>query len=99
MKDTDVELELQNLRAQVDDIDAKIVALLKARLQLALHMGHIKSKSGSPLRNQERELSVLSRLAEINEASSPKLPRDELKNVYQQIMAWSLAAQKEQEGD
>ena len=46
--------EIENLRAEIDRIDASLVELLKERMKCVRRVGEIKQKQDSPLGARER---------------------------------------------
>ena len=53
--------KLDGLRAEIDALDGKIVALLAERLAVASRVAEIKRKEGIPVRLQDRIDAVLDR--------------------------------------
>jgi len=51
--------ELEGLRAQIDDLDERIVNLLNQRAACALAIGRIKETLGLPIYQPAREVEVL----------------------------------------
>ena len=58
------------LRKKIDEIDAKIVFLLKARMELCKRIGEVKEESGIAVRDLRREetvyLNVMAKALEAN---------------------------------
>jgi chorismate mutase-like protein len=50
---------IDDWRSRIDEIDRKLVELLNERSQCALEIGKIKSATGQPLYQPEREREVL----------------------------------------
>ena len=94
MNDSDTAKTLLNLRAEVDAIDLHILDLLKSRMALAKKMGVLKKSKGSPLRDTVRENEILRRLAHENIQREPRLPENDLKTLYVQIMHICLKSQE-----
>ncbi|MFZ9520470.1 MAG: chorismate mutase [Silvanigrellaceae bacterium] len=90
---------LQQLREQVDNIDAQLIALLKERLRVTTRMRDVKKRQATPLRDPQRESVVLERIEMLNKECLPHLPAEQLHEVYKTIMNWSLAAQQEPESN
>ena len=76
--------EIENLRAEIDRIDASIVELLKERMKCVYRVGEIKQEQGSPLFVPERESAQREKLAALN---AGVLPEDALLNIYRQIIS------------
>lgn len=87
---------LKALRAQVDELDRSLLALLEARVALSRGLGALKLAQGLPTRDIGREEEVLSRLIEHSqdETLSAHLPM-----IYASISACCLAAQGEPSAD
>jgi chorismate mutase/prephenate dehydratase len=77
------EPDLDALRAEIDDLDRQIVALLNRRARLGLEAGRAKVRSGKPISDAEREREVLVRVAMANEGP---LPQDSLLSLYRQLI-------------
>jgi chorismate mutase / prephenate dehydratase len=77
------EPDLDTLRAEIDDLDRQIVALLNRRARLGLEAGRAKVRSGKPISDTEREREVLVRVAMANEGP---LPQDSLLSLYRQLI-------------
>ncbi|MEO8438063.1 MAG: chorismate mutase [Chloroflexota bacterium] len=78
------EQELDELRAQIDELDRTIVGLLNERARLALEAGRLKAAQGRDgVRDPEREREVLLRVAMANEGP---LPQADLVDVYRRLI-------------
>jgi chorismate mutase/prephenate dehydratase len=77
------EPDLDALRAEIDDLDRQIVALLNRRARLGLEAGRAKVRTGKPISDAEREREVLVRVAMANEGP---LPQDSLLSLYRQLI-------------
>jgi chorismate mutase len=75
--------ELDTLRARIDALDREIVRLLNDRATLGLEAGRIKSMSGKPISDEDREREVLVRVAMANNGP---LPQDALLSLYRQLI-------------
>ncbi|SRR5581483_9206011 len=84
---------LDQLRARVDQIDDKILALLNERAQLSIEIGHAKSsvaRAGHAAYDPAREAQVYQRLLE---RSAGPLPADAVRAIYGQIISSSRSLQ------
>jgi chorismate mutase len=88
---------IEELRAMVDIIDARILDLLKQRVQFAKDMGAIKKKTGRTLRDAARENEILRRIALENSRSEPILLERDLNVLYSQVMHICLKAQEQEQ--
>ncbi|MCS7125213.1 MAG: chorismate mutase [Candidatus Bathyarchaeota archaeon] len=80
------------LRQKIDEIDEKILLLLKERIEISKKIGEEKRKRGIPLRDLERENEKYRQIAE--KASKLKLDPEEVKKVYREIIDMSVHAQE-----
>ncbi len=76
--------EIDELRAQIDHVDAQIVALLKERMHVVHRIGEKKAKSGAKLFVPERESIQRAKLTELN---AGVLPEEALLSIYRQIIS------------
>lgn len=76
--------ELDDIRVEIDRIDASIVQLLKERMACVHRVGEIKKDSGSPLFVPERESAQMQKLAKLN---AGVLPEKALQSIYRQIIS------------
>jgi monofunctional chorismate mutase len=82
--------EINSYRSKVDQLDGEIVSLLKKRFQLARDLAAAKKRSGLPVMDHERELSILERVS----AMSMDTPdRVNLLAVFRQILQESRSIQ------
>lgn len=82
---------LQKLRAQIDDLDQKIVRLLNQRASLALTIGKVKSRAKTEAYVPSREKAIMNNIAK---SSHGPLPSSALASIYREIMSASLALEK-----
>lgn len=77
--------ELARLRAEIDELDRRIVALLNERAELTRAVGHEKSAIGRRgIRDREREREVLLR---VSMANAGPLPQADLLTIYRRLIA------------
>ena len=77
-------MNLDELRGEIDRIDADIVRLLNERMKVAVRIGRIKKKAGVPIHVPEREKEVYARVVGANEG--PLLDSN-LRDIYRKIMS------------
>lgn len=53
---------LEALREDIDEIDRSLIALLESRVEVCKAIAEVKQRAGLPLRDQSRELEVISKL-------------------------------------
>jgi chorismate mutase/prephenate dehydratase len=75
--------ELQRLRSEIDELDARIVRLLNKRARLGLQAGKAKVRNGQSVADSEREREVLIRVAMANEGP---FPQEALLAIYRQLI-------------
>jgi chorismate mutase / prephenate dehydratase len=75
--------ELDALRAQIDELDRRIVALLNERASLGLRAGRAKACEGRAVSDPTRELEVLARVTAANEGP---IPDDRLLALYRALL-------------
>ncbi len=82
---------LEVLRKKIDEIDEKIVNLLKERIEIAKRIGKIKQNIGSESFDLIREKEVLNRILKMNKGM---FPEDTLKIIYSEIIKACRSAQQ-----
>ena len=78
--------DLQALRTQIDALDRELLALLNRRAGLALEVGEIKKREGSPVFRPEREAQVIDGLKSVN---AGPLPNECVAPIWREIMSAS----------
>ena len=76
--------EIEQLRGQIDRVDASIVELLKERMRYVHRVGEIKAADGGDLFVPERESAQREKLARLN---AGVLPDEALLSIYRQIIS------------
>jgi len=87
-------MNLDELRSRIDRIDEKLVRLLNKRAEMAIRVGQLKSKEGSPVHDPEREDEVLARVKKLNDGP---LDDKEIDAIYRQIIAICLDLQNKRQ--
>ncbi|MBT9137541.1 MAG: P-protein [Syntrophomonadaceae bacterium] len=85
-------MNLEELRNQIDKIDARILELLNKRTEAAVEIGRIKLKKKKKYYVPGREKEICQRLLKKNKGP---LSDELVKGIYQQIMSASLSLQQE----
>lgn len=80
-------MNLEDLRGQIDSIDAQIVELLKQRARCAHEVGRRKREAGRPTFVPERESALIAKLLRLN---AGELPEQCLLSIYRQIVSCSF---------
>jgi len=78
--------ELNQLRTEIDECDAQLVALLARRNKITGRIGAIKQQTGAPLHAPEREANLLAarRQEAINQGVNPELVEDILRRMMRE---------------
>ena len=80
-------------RIVIDFFDEKILELLALRMDESEVIGDHKIKSGSPVKDQNREMQILLRLEE--RGVSLGLEGEMIRDVFSVIIKWSCRKQEE----
>ncbi|UCE15640.1 MAG: chorismate mutase [Candidatus Bathyarchaeota archaeon] len=84
--------KISSLRKKIDEIDDQILRFLKERVDVCENIGLIKQEQGIPVKDSQRESEQYTRIARI--ASKLGLNPQEVRAVYQEIIAMSIRAQE-----
>jgi len=84
-------MSLEELRNEIDGIDAIIVKLLAHRLKLSAQIGNIKNHSGIPITDAARESRVLEHVKDM--AHNEGVDTAAVEKIYRQIVAASKSMQ------
>lgn len=84
-------LNMNELRGQIDAIDARMVAMLAERLELARRIGQLKQAAGQPVTDAAREARVLQHIAAL--AENAGLDPGALQRIYREIIAAAKTVQ------
>ncbi|MDX2132871.1 MAG: prephenate dehydratase [Planctomycetota bacterium] len=82
---------LAPLRASIDDLDRRLVALLNERSRLVVEVGKVKRTSGIPVYAPHREAQVLSKVLALN--AGPLPPRT-IEAIYRELMSGSFVLEQ-----
>lgn len=84
---------LAKLRAEIDDLDARLLQLLNARATCSIEVGRIKAGSHDQVFKPSREKALLEKLIIENEGP---LPEKHLRAIYREILSSSRRLQRPQ---
>jgi chorismate mutase/prephenate dehydratase len=84
-------MNLDELRKKIDDLDAHIVDLIAARMEVTKAIGKEKKDSGQAIEDKVREKIVLEKVK--NLALAKNLNPEEIEKVYQRIISASKEVQ------
>ena len=80
--------DMAELRAQIDRIDAELVALFAERVSYIDRAGQIKTGNGMPARIESRVEDVVSKVR--GHAAAHGLPPDKLEKLWRKLIEWSI---------
>jgi chorismate mutase/prephenate dehydratase len=83
--------KLDDIRQEIDSIDAALVDALNRRAGLAAEIGKLKGRDNRPFFTPERERAIYEKLAEINEGP---LQRRQLVCIFREIISAARALEK-----
>lgn len=85
-------MTLAEIRAKIDALDDKMLALLSDRAELVHQVGELKRKSGEPYYAPEREETLLRRLVAANKG---RLPESSIRAIYREVLSAMRALEQE----
>lgn len=96
MRDEIVKLYLMdkrilNLRKEIDEIDEKIITLLKSRTDLSKKVGKLKVTLNIPVEDKGRENEIIQRLGEL---ANGHLKEEQLIRIFMAVFKSSKQVQK-----
>jgi chorismate mutase/prephenate dehydratase len=84
-------VSLEDLRANIDDIDARIVKLLAERMGASRKIGSLKRKGQRQVQDTAREKDVIEHVRQI--AKKESISPDDVERLFQLVMAVSRSVQ------
>jgi chorismate mutase/prephenate dehydratase len=84
-------VSLDDLRAKIDALDAKVLELLNERARMAMEIGKIKHSNNAAVYVPEREKAVYEKLLALNQGP---LPEAAVKSIYREIISCIRALEK-----
>jgi chorismate mutase/prephenate dehydratase len=82
---------LDDLRAQIDSLDERILALLEKRATVVAEIGEAKQGTGQSFHDPEREQEVLDRVVA---RGAGHFPREAIRSVFREIMSGCLSIEE-----
>lgn len=82
---------LDEIRTEIDAVDADLVRLLSRRTELAIEVGLVKGRDGQPFFTPERERSVYEKLRRLNPGP---LRDDQLIAIYREVISAARASEQ-----
>lgn len=86
-----MELDLSQLRKEIDRLDETIVKTIQERAELASKIGELKRGKGEPIFRPDREKEVYKKITQGNKGP---LPDNALISIYREIMSGSISIEK-----
>jgi len=84
-------MSLEDLRADIDNIDARIVKLIAERLGAARKIGALKKRGQKQVQDMAREKDVIERVRKL--AKKESISPDDVERLFQLVMAVSRSVQ------
>jgi chorismate mutase len=84
-------MSLQDLRRDIDDVDARIIKLLAERVKLSGEIGAEKARESKPVTDAGREAAVLEHIRCM--AKDEGINADAVESIYRRVIAASKNAQ------
>ncbi len=84
--------EMVKLRNHIDGLDDQILTLLEKRVTLAKRIALVKTKSGIPIRDEQREKELLERVA--SQAESLGLNPELTRRIFREIIELAVDVQR-----
>ncbi len=88
---SDLDGKLEAIRAELDEVDRRLVALISDRARLAQKVGEIKAAAGLRVYAPDRERQVLDRVCGMNDGP---IEDGALRTIYRELMSASLALER-----
>jgi chorismate mutase/prephenate dehydratase len=85
-------MSIKTARAEIDEIDAEIIKLLKKRFELSREIGKIKRQLKKDIEDGNRDQEVVNNY---RKRAENKLSEDFLEDLVRLILKYSKEAQKE----
>jgi chorismate mutase/prephenate dehydratase len=82
---------LDDLRKQIDEIDAKLVELLNQRASVVIEVGKLKQQTSTPVYSPDREKEVLEKITGQNKGP---LPNKCLNAIWRELMSGSFTLER-----
>jgi len=82
--------ELRDLRKKIDRLDREIIELLNSRSEIGNKIWQIKSKTGKPVYDPNREANIIKKLKKLNK----RLPVKSIEAIFKEVFSATRAAEK-----
>ena len=84
-------MSLEELRGQINELDAQLVKLLNERARIVVEIGKLKSKTDRPIYAPDREKEVIEKISAANEGP---LPDRCLVAIWRELMSGSFVLER-----
>jgi chorismate mutase/prephenate dehydratase len=84
--------DIQSIRESIENLDRRLLELLKERMALVEEVARVKLETASPFRDREREEQVIQRVRAM--ATAHGLDAHEIERLYRQILEMSISHQQ-----
>ena len=84
-------MSLEDLRKQIDRLDAQLVDLLNARANVVIEVGKLKNQTSEPIYAPDREKQVFERISRANKGP---LPDKTLHAIWRELMSGSFVLER-----
>ncbi len=84
-------MTLEDLRKQIDELDAKLVGLLNDRARIVMEIGKLKTQNERPIYAPDREKQVLDKVVKANHGP---LPDRTMAAIWRELMSGSFVLEK-----
>jgi chorismate mutase len=86
-----IDVDIDDWRQEIDDIDIQLVELLNRRSQCAIEIGRIKHERGLPVYSPSREAEVISNVTARNRGP---LRNDAIRRLFERIIDESRRSER-----
>ena len=85
------EVNLDQLRTQIDDLDAKLIELLSTRANVVVEVGKFKRDTETPIYAPHRERAILDKVLKANNGP---LSDKTIEAIYRELMSGEFPTRK-----
>ena len=85
-------MDLDELRKEIDAVDAEIVKLFEKRMEISEHIAEYKQRTGTPVQDQAREKE---KIQQVQKLTHTEFNRKHIEELYTVLMALSRKLQEE----
>lgn len=85
--------KLEELRDEIDRIDARILELIKERLDVGREIGKLKKEKNMAVRDKERERLIIKKVRE--NAKDAGIPQDNIERIFNELIRINIKIEDE----